>query len=260
MRISVLGCGWLGLPLAGALASDGHVVRGSTTTPAKLDAIRDAGAAPHVIRLSPEPKGQLEGFFDADCMIVTLPPTGGDEAYIQRLTALLNAARQGAVQWFVFTSSTSVYAKRDAVVDENDTSPPASERGKTMREAEALFLLPPFDATVLRLGGLYGPDRDPARSLAGKTGVAGPDAPVNLVHRDDAIGVVREVLAQEVRNGIFNVVADAHPTKQAYYTARAEALGLPPPRFAAGPVPWKQVSSRKVREVLGYAFRHEPTV
>lgn len=260
MRISVLGCGWLGLPLAGALASDGHVVRGSTTTPGKLKAIRDAGVAPHLIRLSPEPEGRIEGFFDAECMIVTLPPSGGGEAYIQRLTALVNAARQGAVQWFVFTSSTSAYAEIDGVVDENDPTPPASERGKTMREAEALFLVLPYDATILRLGGLFGPDRDPARSLAGKTGVSGPDAPVNLVHRDDVIGVVREILAQDVRNGIFNVVADAHPTKRAYYTARAEALSLPPPQFAEEPVSWKQVSSSKVADLLGYTFQHRPTV
>jgi nucleoside-diphosphate-sugar epimerase len=120
--------------------------------------------------------------------------------------------------------------------------------------------VPPFDAVVLRLGGLYGPDRDPARSLSGRTGVAGPDAPVNLVHRDDVIGVVQAILAQDVRNGVFNVVADAHPTKRAYYTARAEALGLPPPQLAESPVPWKKVSSRKVQDVLGYTFRHRPEV
>lgn len=259
MRISVLGCGWLGLPLAGALAEDGHEVLGSTTTTGKLERIRAEGVEPRLIRLAPDPQGQLDGFFASELLIVTLPPSNGGN-YLEQLTALVNAGRLGSVRWFVFTSSTSVYAESDEVVDENHTVPPATERGKMLRDAEALFIRSPVDATVLRLGGLYGGDRDPARFLAGKTDVAGPDSPVNLVHRDDVIGVVRAIIDQNVRNGVFNVVADEHPKKRAYYRARAEVLGLEPPEFSDEPATYKIVSNEKVERVLGYTFQHQPTV
>ena len=255
MRISILGCGWLGLPLAGVLADDGHDVRGSTTTPSKLDAIRDAGAEAHLVRLSPEPVGETEGFFDADLLIVTLPPAGEDELYLQRLASVVAAGRKAGTRRYVFTSSTSVYAARGDVVDETDTTPPATQRGKRMRQAEALFLTPPIDAVILRLGGLIGPEREPGGFLAGKRDVAGADQPVNLVHRDDVIEVVRAVIAQDVQRGIFNVVADDHPSKRAFYTARAEALDLDPPTFSDEPRPGKAVSNQKVKDVLGYTFQ-----
>ena len=35
--IGILGCGWLGLPLAQQLVEDGHIVRGSTTQNSKLE-------------------------------------------------------------------------------------------------------------------------------------------------------------------------------------------------------------------------------
>ena len=260
MRVSILGCGWLGLPLAASLVEDGHEVRGSTTKPDKLEAIRDAGAQPHLVRLSPEPVGETEGFFDADLLIVTLPPAGDDEAYLQRLASVVAAGRKEGTRRYLFTSSTSVYAERGEIVDETDTTPPATERGKRMREAEALFLTPPIDAVILRLGGLMGPDREPGRFLAGRTGVNGPGQPVNLVHRDDVIAVIRELIRQGVHRGVFNVVADEHPPKRAYYTARAEALGLEPPTFSEEPSPGKRVSNQKVKDVLGYTFEHGPTI
>lgn len=259
MRISILGCGWLGLPLAAALVEDGHEVRGSTTTPGKLGEIEAAGATPHLIKLAPEPEGQTDDFFGANLLIVTIPPRDA-EVFLQRLASALAVARSQGTPWFLYTSSTSAYDARGTVVDETDPTPPATARSKRMRDAESLFLTPPVDATILRLGGLYGPGRDPGAFLAGKQQVSGPDQPVNLVHRDDVIGVVRAVIEQDARNQIFNVVADEHPSKRAFYTARANAAGLEPPTFADDAVPGKTVSNRKVKDVLGYAFQHQPTI
>lgn len=256
MDVSILGCGWLGLPLAEALVHDGHRVRGSTTDPAKRERIRRAGAAPHVLRVGGEISGERDGFFASETLIVTLPASGA--RYLDRLAAIVGAARAGEAEWLLFTSSTSVYNACNKPVDETDATPPASERGKLLREAEALFLRSPLDATILRLGGLYGPGREPGRFLAGKRDVGGARNPVNLVHRDDVIGVVRRVLERNARNEIFNVVADAHPPRADFYRSHADRLGLEPPHFSDAPIPWKVVRSRKLRDVLGYDFRHRP--
>ena len=42
-KISILGCGWLGLPLAKALIENGFSVKGSTTSTDKLTALENAG-------------------------------------------------------------------------------------------------------------------------------------------------------------------------------------------------------------------------
>ena len=51
IQISILGCGWLGLPLAKALLEKGFSVKGSTTSVQKLPLLKNIGAAPFLITL-----------------------------------------------------------------------------------------------------------------------------------------------------------------------------------------------------------------
>lgn len=297
LRISLLGCGWLGLPLAAALAADGHSVRGATTTPAKLPALRRCGVTPHLLRLAPAPEGDLDGFFDADLLLLTLPPSSLGERFLEGLAEACAAALAGGVRWLVHTSSTGVYAAREApdaaglTVTEEDVDPaappeadaptegvdaPGDARGndgrgaagrrRRLRRAEALLWAQPAAVTLLRPGGLYGPSpsgppREPGRFLAGRRELPDPAAPVNLIHVEDAVRAVREVVRQRARDEVFNLVADAHPTRRDFYRREAARLGLEPPRFrAADPhtVRGKRVSSAKLQRRLGFAFRHRP--
>ena len=50
-KISILGCGWLGLPLAKSLLSKGHEIKGSTTSESKLEMLKNAGILPFQIQL-----------------------------------------------------------------------------------------------------------------------------------------------------------------------------------------------------------------
>jgi nucleoside-diphosphate-sugar epimerase len=47
-RVLIVGCGCRGQALARDLVAAGHAVRGTTRTPARLEAIRAAGAEPHL--------------------------------------------------------------------------------------------------------------------------------------------------------------------------------------------------------------------
>ena len=51
-KISILGCGWLGFPLAKALLSKGFSVKGSTTSIEKLAVLENVGIVPFLIALS----------------------------------------------------------------------------------------------------------------------------------------------------------------------------------------------------------------
>ena len=50
-KISILGCGWLGLPLAKSLLSKSYEVKGSTTSESKIDLLKNAGISPFQIQL-----------------------------------------------------------------------------------------------------------------------------------------------------------------------------------------------------------------
>ena len=50
-KISLLGCGWLGLPLAKSLLEKGFLVNGSTTSEDKISILKREGIRPFLISL-----------------------------------------------------------------------------------------------------------------------------------------------------------------------------------------------------------------
>jgi nucleoside-diphosphate-sugar epimerase len=73
------------------------------------------------------------------------------------------------------------------------------------------------------LSGLVGYERNPARFGTSRLPA---NEPVNMIHRDDAIGVILRLLELEHIEGIFNVCSPKHPNRQAFYEAGAKALGV----------------------------------
>ncbi len=255
-----MGCGWLGLPLARELVARGHTLRGSVTHADKLGALAEAGIYGHRLELSPTPVGDAEGFFDADALLIALPPRRREPGVQGRYPAQVAAALERTPQetHVVFTGSTSVYADVNRTVTEADTGADAggeiSTSGRAILAAEAL--LRARGATILRLAGLYGYDRQPGRALAGRV-VTGGDARVNLAHRDDVLRVLLRVVEEGVRDVTLNVCADLHPTRREVYTRQAERFGFAPPRFVEPHAQdYKLVSSEALKARLGFTFRY----
>jgi len=105
--VSILGSGWLGLPLIRRLASEGFTVRASTRSPGRLDLLGSAGAEPHCLDLS-QPSAKTGPFFDSDTLIINIPSRDAEE--FARLTAALENA---PVRQVLYVSTTSVYPNLD---------------------------------------------------------------------------------------------------------------------------------------------------
>ena len=264
--ISILGCGWLGLPLGTHLATHGYTVRGSTTTPVKVVLLRALGIEPYWVTLAPDVRAsEVLDFFDADVLVLNLPPQrgGGPEAarrFVQQIEAIRTELHYSPIDFVVFVSSTSVYDDMNGPVTERDAGRPLppSPVSRALLDAETLLREDTrFDTTVLRLAGLYGYGRHPGRFLAGRTDLANGDAPVNLVHRDDVVAVITRIIEDDVRGEVFNVCADEHPRRRDFYPAAARRLGLAAPTFReGGPTAFKVVRNDWLKQRLGYAFRH----
>ena len=235
MQVSILGCGWLGLPLAKALLEEGDKIKGSTTTSAKLSLLQDEGVEPFLISLSEEgPVGDVEEFLtNTDVLIIDVPPkVKGGESYPEKIKSLIPYINSSGITKVLFVSSTSVYADDNSVVTEETIPQPDSESGRQVLEAERVLQENTrFKTTILRFGGLISEDRHPVKHLAGRSNIANPQAPVNLIHRDDCIGIIKTILAKEACGETFNGVAPYHPTREEYYTQKAEQAGLVPPDF-----------------------------
>src|SRR5690606_7502094 len=108
---------------------------------------------------------------------------------------------------------------------------------------------------ILRLAGLIGPQRMPGRFFAGKTEIANGLAPVNLIHRDDAVRMIQCLIEDEQAAGIYNGCAPSHPAKADFYTLAAAKEKLKPPAFIHEKTAWKIISGARVESELGFRYQ-----
>jgi nucleoside-diphosphate-sugar epimerase len=275
-KISILGCGWLGLPLAKSLLAKGYEVKGSTTSVIKLDVLKNAGISPFQVQLEEhEIIGTIENFLnETDVLLIDIPPglrkvtsTSNEMTFVNKVKTLIPFIEKSRIQKVVFVSSTSVYGDSNNFstsleVTEETKPNPDTESGKQLAITETLLQSNPyFKTTVIRFGGLLGDDRHPIKFLAGRTNVENPEAPVNMIEREDCIGIIEEILKQVQHDKwgeTFNAVAPQHPTRKAYYHKKAEIFNLPLPTFAEdSESKGKIISSEKVETILGYSFQKE---
>lgn len=251
LNISVLGCGWLGEPLAAHLAAQGDKVKGSTTSPDKLSRLAQAGITPYLVDLSQPQIPELSPFLTCDLLIIAIPPgkSGGYAASLEHILA--HTPRTVRI---ILISSTSVYPRINGRVDETtsigiDTTP----RPDIFQGEETLRAFTP-DHVVLRCAGLMGYDRIAGRYFAGKI-VVGGENPVNHLHRDDAIRAIALLTKRKI-TGTFNLCAPKHPTRQILYTDQARRLGFKIPRFEKEKHPFNIIDGSAFCLATGFSYRH----
>lgn len=271
MNISILGCGWLGFPLAKSLLQKGFLVKGSTTTLEKISVLENAGINAFQIALSEEEiNGDIDSFLShSQILIIDIPPklrgnsndtsTALSMTFVAKIQNLIPFIEKSSVEKVIFVSSTSVYSDAISIdlITEMTIPNPDTESGKQLLEAEKVLQNNSnFTTTVIRFGGLIGEDRHPIKFLAGKENLENPEAPINLIHQLDCIGIIEDVLEKNCFDKIFNAVAPFHPSRKVYYSKKAQELNLPLPKFdESKPSVGKIISSEKVSTVLGYAFQ-----
>lgn len=261
--ISILGCGWLGFPLAEALVQAGYSVKGSTTTLGKMPLLEEKQIQPFLLDLS-SPTGTdcLSEFLQSDILLLNIPPrTKGDggAAYLEQIRVLLKALQASSIQKLLFVSSTSVLPDLNRVVTEEDV-PSLAEETNSSPLLWSEYLLRgggEWSTTIIRFGGLVGGSRHPGRFLAGKKDVPNPDAPVNLIHLHDCIRVLLQVVEQDIWGTDFLACADEHPSRREFYTRAALLSGLTPPQFLeADSSAFKIVCNRKLKAELDFSFSY----
>src|SRR3990167_5560430 len=131
--ISILGCGWLGLPLADYLIGKGYELKGSTRTRSELEVIRSRGIEPFYLVLDPGLRGDsADEFFNCDVIVVNFPPERRDDItdyHPAQIRSLIARMESSPVKKVLFVSSTSVYPGLDREVSEDDISPPTKLSG-----------------------------------------------------------------------------------------------------------------------------------
>ncbi|MFK7031209.1 Rossmann-fold NAD(P)-binding domain-containing protein [Flavobacterium oreochromis] len=262
-KISILGCGWLGLPLAENLVKKGFYVNGSTTSYDKITLLKEKGVQPYLISIT---NTAIEGpeivnFLDSDILIINFPPKRRADViafHTGQIEQLLSEILKSNIKKVLFISSTSVYPDTNGVVTETELQLPEKESGKALLLVEKMLLeQTQFETTIVRFSGLIGYDRMPGRFLAGKKEVENGEAPINVIHQDDCIAIIENIIEKEIWSELFNASTDIHPKRREYYELAAEKIGLEKPTFATTQnLTYKIINSEKLKTRLNYQFKY----
>jgi len=263
-KISILGTGWLGLPLAKALITSGNIIKGSTTSENRLDILEKNNIDPYHITLTENgPNGDIHSFLNhSELLIINVPPGLRRDPtinFVAKIQHLIPYIEKSTIKNVIFVSSTSVFAEQEGFpLISNKTLPNAtSNAGKQLIEIERLLQQNKnFRTTLLRFAGLFGPNRHPAQMLSRRTNIKNPNAPVNLIHLEDCIGIIKKIIETSTWGQTLNASHPDHPIKVDYYSEVCEQMGLPIPDYNfETPSKGKTVDSKNIMKVLDYKFR-----
>ncbi len=267
-NVLILGCGYVGATLGVALGENGHHVWGMRRTPGEvLPPIRPLATDVNDEKLA----GLLPK--NLDFVFYTISSGGGGEAgyraaYAQGPANLLRAldATGEKPRRIFFTSSTAVYAQTDGGwVDEESPTQPTSYTGRILLEGERIFLNCEHPATIVRLGGIYGPGRtrlmDSVRK--GRAEIQeGPPRFTNRIHRDDCAGVLAHLMRMDTPDSIYVGVDDEPADRRVVFHWLADRLGVARPREvgaarrASGRAATNKRCANARLKATGYRFRY----
>ncbi|MFA8341899.1 MAG: hypothetical protein ACEPO8_02890 [Rhodothermaceae bacterium] len=259
--ISILGCGWLGLPLSEFLISKNYIINGSSRTKQKFDELNDKSINPFLINL-PEGISQNENsdFFNSDVLIINIPPLDSKSdgkifPHDEQIKLLAKKINSSSVKKIIYISSTSVYLDTNGVVTE-ESNYASSVRAETLLKAEANLKNSEFDLTILRFGGLYGYGRIPIRKNSNPV-ILGNFKKLNLLHRDNACRVILEIIEKDLWNETFNVCEDEHPTQLEFFHQSAACSEIDNYEVDNSKTDYKIVSNFKIRNALGISLTNK---
>lgn len=273
MRVLIVGCGYVGMPLGGELFRRGHEVFGLRRN--ATDNLAKSGITPQQADITkPETLASLPHSFD---WVVNCAASGGGTAddyrqlYLEGNRNLIAWLAPSPPKKFIYTSSTSVYAQNDSsIVTEQSPVQPESDTARILAQAEELLLSAArngFPAVILRVAGIYGPGRGHAfkQFLSGDARIDGAGSRhLNMIHRDDLIEIIISALERAKPGEIYNAADNEPVTQLNFFEWFAAELRRPlPPAVAANEEAWrkrgvtnKRVSNAKLLRDLGYKFKY----
>lgn len=246
--ISILGCGWLGLPTAKQLVKNGYFVKGSTTSENKINLFEELTIEPYLISLENLSNSKISDFLKSEILLIAIPSKN-----IDGFKKLLTYISTSTIKKVIFISSTSVYTAKNNIVTEKDVL-----ESSPLLEIENLFLKnKQFKTTIIRFAGLFGYNRKPGNFFMNGRVIPNPNGFVNMIHQDDCVNILYEIISKQIWGEIFNACADTHPNRRDYYIKVKSDIGVEQPVFdEKDNSPFKIVSNKKLKKALNYSFKY----
>ncbi|MBD2433122.1 MULTISPECIES: SDR family oxidoreductase [Fischerella] len=269
MNITIIGCGYVGLRVAQYWQQEcNFIVTATTTTPERVAELETI--AQRVIVLQGNDFEKLKSVLkNQDVVLLSVGAKGPntyEESYLQTARNLISALKQTpSVQQLIYTSSCSVYGEQNgALVDEETQVAPTTPGSEILYATEQELLSGSSDnlrVCILRLGGIYGPNRELVKiysRIAGTTSPGNGEEPANWIHVDDIVAAI-EFARRHRLQGIYNLVDNDELTTREVSDRVCEIHNLPKVTWdssLSSKRPYNaKISNKKIKEA-GYEFIH----
>ena len=273
MNRLIVGCGFLGWPLALRWTAAGDKVFAMTRSESRAEKFSDQGLLPVVADVT-QPDSLKKALTNLPPIDTIVFAVGMDrsqyndiyDVYVEGLRRFIDSYPH-TINHLIYVSSTGVYGDFGGDwVDESSETNPAREGGKACLAAEALLAESTENWTVLRMAGLYGGERVPTKTLIEKRDweKLSPGGYLNLIHQSDAVTAIDAASQIKPFKEIILCSDGNPPVRGDYYQYIAD-------HFELGKIPWpknappnpnsrsansKRISNKKMLRVLEFEMQH----
>lgn len=258
--VGLIGCGWLGTPLASQLVSKGYRLHITTRDDEKAENFKQLGYTTYLIDWdnTAETEATLHQLANnVHTLIFALPPAwnNGQSELLEKIALTQQAVLNSRVKNVLFLSSIGVYGEAAGIITEKTQPVVTDAYTQLLVDAEKKWThFGNVNCTIVRLGGLIGVDRHPVYHLVKKSEIPNPATQVNLIHQADAVGLLTAIIENKIWGETYNLVTPYHPSRKEYYTEKATQLGLILPPFTHHTTYNRVVLSDKILQVINYRF------
>jgi len=202
------------------LVQDGFSVCGSVRKESDIAGLEAAGIQSFLIHFPLADLADHEGFFSSDYLFILMPferNTPQPRMYLTYIQQISTFYRKMNPNGRLFlASSTSIYPNESNTFSESTAFIPIGNRAEILLEAE-LACSYSENNMILRLGGLNGPGRPSAETIASGLPHRHPDSIMNYIHQDDAVAAISYLMSKSDAKGIYNLVCPVHPKTTHFY-------------------------------------------
>ena len=224
MNVAIVGCGYVGYSVARHWRQElGFFVTATTTSPDKVAALEVV--AQKVAVVNGNDAAALKSVLkNQDTVLLSVGAKNAnlyEETYLHTAQTLVSVLKETlTVKQVIYTGSYSVYGDKNGDwVDESSPVTPASKNGDILAQTEEILLSASNEnikVCIMRLGGIYGPDRELVKIFGRSAGTTRPgngEDVTNWIHLDDIVAAIEFARSNQLQ-GIYNLVDDAHLTSR----------------------------------------------
>ena len=254
-KIAVVGCGWLGLPLAQSFLDRGYEVLGTTRNEDKLEKLSNLGIKMSLLNFTNSELEVAPHFFDdVTVCFLNIPPNRNEPSQYANKCLAISKLLPEKCQ-LIFASSTGVYLDVNKVIKEDELEHAAYRHDNPVLQAEKdLSASMGKQLTIIRFAGLIGPNRNPASYFSGKSKIKSGLNPVNLIHLNDCVRLVQHVIDNDQFGHIIHACYDGHPARMDYYSKVCKLLNIAEPEFISQLDSWKIIDSSYSQKMLSFDY------